>query len=281
MIDENDKNNIFLISILFLIVIIISIYVSSTRVSTHSFLKDYYDYSNLSYPEFNSTFFENVNDDNCTFCEDKNVTKLINQKIEDSGLAEFFEMDDSQPPIFAEDLPSMQNLNENSNKTCTPIFNFKDSVHYSKNYRYTFTNDNSFYVNEKYKGKLNEFYVVETTSKILFSSQTYSTVVTTYYDENGKCVYSEYSTDLSPTPKAISCTNNYETFLCEEIINTLNFKGEEKYYVYANNYDVLVYANEDNSTIFKYGKTIPVLFYMENIDENNKLLKIELLNVEG
>lgn len=272
--DSNDKTNIILISILFILVLIISIYVSFTRQPVHSFIDD----TNVNYSNIDDLNLSVNVDENCTFCSDHNVTSLINQKIKDSGLDELFNTQQNLEKISVNDFPEFGSFNSSGN--CTSLFPFTESIKYSKKYKYTLTNENVFYLNEKFNGKLNNFYIVENVYHLIMGTSTYDVILNNYYTNEGDCVYSEYSTSLSGK-KEMQCTGNYNTFLCEEFINNLNYVGEEKYYVYGKNYDVYVYSNDDNSTILKYGITIPVLFYLEQKDNDDKYLIIELLEIEG
>lgn len=270
--DSNDKTNILLVSLLFILVVIVSIFVSFTRQPVHSFIED----TNVSYPNMDDLNMSNEKE-NCTFCDDHNITSLINQKIQDSGLNELFNNQQNLEKISLDDFPDMNSFNSSLN--CTPLFPFIDSIKYLKKYKYTFTNENVFYLTEKFNGKLNDFYTVESTYNLMVGSGSYDVLLNSYYTVDGDCVYSEYSSSFSSNNQ-MQCTGNYNTFLCDEFIDNLMYLGEEKYYVYGANYDVYVYASSDNSTILKYGKSVPILFYMEQIDEDNKYLRIELLSVE-
>lgn len=276
--DSKDKNHIFLISILFILVLILSVYISFSRQKVHSFY-DNMDL-NLTAPlDFN--FTESDIDENCSFCEDHDLGKYVNEKFKESGLLDFLKSQNSLEKPSVSDLPSFDEFEYDLNSNCTSLFPIEESIKYSRDYKYTMSDDTIFYVSEKYKGKLNEFYVFESISKINFNQGNYLVKMENYFLSNGKCVLSYFSTDVNEKGNQMECSGNYEIFLCEEFINQLNYTGVEKYYTYGKNYDVYVYSSYDNSTILKYGKDIPILFYLKQEEEHNKKLLIELLNVEG
>lgn len=264
--DGDDKFNVILIVILFSITILVSIYVSHTRQSVHSFTEDIDLYS-FDLEQLNLT---DVEDEDCTYCYDHDIEKIIKAKFEEAGLGDIFQQYDEIETLT---IPSFVDFEIEDE--CTPLFPFVESIKYSKMYKYTM-NDEIFYVNEKFMGKMNAFYMVQETSNIEFNRDSYVVTLENYYTEEGECVYSEYKTTHGEG--VIDCYGNYESFLCEEFIEKLDFIGEEDYFVYEGNYKALVYEN--NNTTIKFGKDVPVLFYFEQKDEFNQFLRIELLNIK-
>jgi hypothetical protein len=275
--DSNDKTNIIFISITFLVVVIASFYVANIRNT------NYIDYGQFKDEEMINEINNNLqktNNKTCSFCEDQDINRYLSDKFKEAGLEDYYTpVEIEQPDSLS--LSNMPNMDTIIVDNCTSLFSFLGSYNYNKNYKYSLPRNYTFFSSEKYKGTLNSLYIINTFSKISFNSNVYSSEINSYYDGEGNCVYSEYKTDNSDTFSKIPCSSNYNPYLCEEIINELEYKGEEKYYVYGNNYDVFVYSNTDNSTIIKYGKDVPVLFYMKKYDNANKFFIIELTSLEG
>lgn len=267
----DEKYSIFLIGLLFFFIIIVSFYISTTDKTVLEMPPDY-----LSRFE-NETAEKEIDD--CVLCGDYSTSliEMINQRIEKSGISEYLSQDFSEA-ISIGDLPQLKREGQSN---CTGIFNFTEIIKYDRSYKYSFSDSNEFFVSEKYKEKINQFYVIETVSKIHFGFDTYTTIMNSYYLDDGTCVQSEYTNDHLDGFNTLGCSGNYNLYLCEELIENLNFDGEEKYFVYGKNYDVYVYSNDNNTFILKFGKEVPILFYLyEGNDDSNKYLQIELLSVE-
>lgn len=278
MMMNNDKTNIILISVLFLLTILISMFISSTR-SNFNYTPTY----NSNYSDF--PFSENITnsynkEEDCFYCGNTDIYSMIEKKFEESGIGDFLSKNDNnKKPISLIDFPQSNLDDFEDYGNCTSLLEFKDSIRFNKNYKLSYTSENSFYISEKFKGTLSNFYIVETISKIYFSSNTFTSSTLNYYDGNGTCVYAEMSNDYSKGLVKVSCTNLYDVFLCKEFIDTLNFINEEKYNINNKNYDVLVYTNENSSIILKIGKEVPILFSID-IVEDDKYLNIELIGLE-
>ncbi len=255
--DTNDKTIIIYITVLFVVVIFISFLISFLSVKT-DVEYNLFNESVLNESEFQNIFGNLNNTHNYTLFEENNDSISKNNTNNDFNTCQF--------NVFQYDV-------------CTPLMNFSDFVKINKRYKFDW-GEISFFVNEKYVSSTNSFHIVDMKQNVNYEDMNFDLNSQYYYDSSGEClkIFYDFSGYGEENYEA-DCSGNSFSFICEEMLENLNYSGMEKYYVYGENYDVMVYSNEDESVILKYGKEIPILFYLH--DYTSKRIKIELLGLEG
>jgi hypothetical protein len=256
--NNEDKSIIVNISVLFVIIIFVSFVIS------HFGLKDDVNYS--------QSFFDGSSFDEDEFQKYLEEINYLNPEKDDGPLEEIEDKD-----LSYEDT-NLKQLNIFEYDKCTPLMEFKDFVKINKRYKFEL-NDLIFFVNERHVSSINNLHVVDLRQSVTYEGNSFNINGEFYYDNSGNCLKVFY--DFSDVGKEVSemdCSGNPFSFVCEEMLENLNYSGIETYFVYGKKYDVMVYSNEDESIILKYGKNLPVLFYLQ--DYTNKRMKIELLGLE-
>jgi hypothetical protein len=252
--NSEDKIIIKTISVFFILVVLISFFISFFSVkhnvefdlfeginSTNESSQDLFDLNN----SFSKDFFLNYNE-----------TNITEQKQNSSS---------SQFDVFDYDV-------------CTPFMNFSEHVKINKRYKFEW-DELTFFVNEKLVSSKNNIYIINLKQNINYDEQNMIIDSDYYYDSEGKCLKIFYDfSNMGENKYEVDCDGNPFSFMCEEMLNDLNYSGVEKYYVYGETYDVNVYSNMDDTIILKYGVEVPILFYFK--DYTNKRIKIELLGME-
>jgi hypothetical protein len=250
--DGEDKTIILYISLLFLFIVGLSFLISFFSVKTEVNLNlidlDLIDESNFSFENFNNTnFFEDEIDYGFEYGQIEN------------NLTDSFEFN-----IFSYD-------------ECTPIMDFNKFVKINKRYRFEWDNI-EFFVSERHSSSNKGLHKVIINQHINYEGYSQSFQGEHYYDEEGNCLRVFYDFG-SEGEYSSSCAGHTFSFVCEEMYEDLNYSGEEIHYTYGKNHIVNVYSNEDESIVLKYGKDIPILFYLK--DYTSRRIKIELISLEG